>query len=90
MNLIDNPSCSCNTGIEDKFHFLYNCPFLTHQEKDVYDFNEDDHQPKLANHPESQHSVREIIYLLPCSQNGNVRAIKTISKTNLRLESVGA
>ena len=30
-NLVPSPLCSCNTGIEDLFHYLYNCPLYDHQ-----------------------------------------------------------
>ena len=26
-NLVDSPMCPCNTGPENTFHYLYNCPF---------------------------------------------------------------
>jgi len=27
VNLVTSPTCACRTGIEDCFHFLYNCPY---------------------------------------------------------------
>ena len=39
-NLVDSPSCDCNTGIENLFHYLYNCPYYDVQrEKLMYDLD---------------------------------------------------
>jgi hypothetical protein len=37
-NLVPSATCSCRTGVEDCFHFFYNCPFYDVQsERMIYD-----------------------------------------------------
>ena len=40
-NLALSAMCACNSGIEDNFHFFYNCPFYdTHRERLMYELDQ--------------------------------------------------